>query len=188
MKAIRILFSVFFFSVLISNSGCKKDENKCEIVDCGIGYCLDGTCQCPTGFFGTQCLYNYTPNTVLVEKVEVIRFPREKVDNTVWDSLSNPDLHLTIYQSFNKIWTSNSSIQNADSSTTHIFELTPAARLEDLDLRYTISLYDDDGNKTDEFMGGALFYPYNDENKLVTTKIVDNDGFVAFKLYLKYEF
>lgn len=187
MKMFRLLINVLFFSLIISS--CNKDNyDACEVLDCGVGYCADGRCQCPKGFYGERCLQNHAPKAVLVEKVEVIRFPNKRVDYTTWDSLDNPDLHLTIYQSFNKIWISSTSIQNADSSITHSFNVSPLARLEEMDLRYTISLYDDDGSKVDEFMGGALFYPYDEEKRLVSTKIVDNDGFVAFKLYLKYEF
>lgn len=43
-------------TVIFSSASCGKDENKCATVACGVGTCKDGTCECPTGYGGPNCL------------------------------------------------------------------------------------------------------------------------------------
>lgn len=47
-------------------------------------------------------------------------------------------------------------------------------------------MYEDDGNKTDEFMGGALFLLYNQGEGFPSTLTVDTGGIVAFELEISY--
>lgn len=189
MKLFRSLLTLTFFSLILITSGCKKEEDDpCDGVECGDGYCDRGACQCPEGFFGFRCDGVLTPKTVTVVKVELLKFPQSKVNSAPWDSLDGPDIHLTLYQSVNKQWASGASIQNADSSTVYSFDVTPPVVMRDLNLRYTLSLYDDDGSLTDEFMAGVLFSPYDEKIGAVATRIIDTGGILSVKLYLKYSY
>jgi hypothetical protein len=50
MKRILLLLTICFFAL----SGCKKDQ--CESINClNGGVCVDGTCECPAGYSGTNC-------------------------------------------------------------------------------------------------------------------------------------
>ncbi len=49
MKKISLLLSCL---VLLFMASC-KDE--CEGIECNGGVCVDGTCECPEGFFGDNC-------------------------------------------------------------------------------------------------------------------------------------
>lgn len=169
-------------------SSCKKEDDPCEDYQCGDGYCDNGACQCPAGFIGFRCEDFLTPKSVIIEKVELVKFPHLRVNSTPWDSLDSPDLYLTLYQSVNKLWTSGVSIQNADSSTVYSFDVMPRVVLRDLNLRYTLSLYDDDGSLTDEFMAGALFSPYDETIGSVAIRTIDTGGIIAVKFYLKYSY
>jgi hypothetical protein len=50
MKQILLLLSICFLTI----TGCKRDE--CESTNClNGGICVDGTCECPAGYNGTNC-------------------------------------------------------------------------------------------------------------------------------------
>jgi hypothetical protein len=182
------LLLTFLIGVIITISSCKKDEvefiNPCNSYQTYV----QGTCTCPTGYKGNKCDEQVNPEKMMVTKIELLKFPGLRLDSTVWDSLDRPDLHVTFYQAAKKLWESPSTIVNADPSKVYVFDLTPGVEMPKYSNLHTLTVYDDDGNKVDEFMGGALVTPYSDSTKFPESKVVNMGGVVVFKLYYKYEF
>jgi hypothetical protein len=189
MTRLRHLSLLATFFLLIVQFGCKdEDDDPCEGVLCGDGYCDNGVCQCPEGFYGFRCNSFLIPTAVVLEGITIDKFPTTRVDSSSWDVGSNPDLHLTFFQSTTKLWETNSSIQDASTNSNLQFDVIPSVRMRNLDAQYTISLYDDDGNKVDEFMAGSLFKPYDEILGSVKNRTIDNGGDLVVTLTLSYEY
>ncbi len=189
MPRLRHLSLLVTFFLLIVQLGCKDEgDDPCEGVFCGDGYCDNGACQCPEGFYGSGCTSFLTPSAVILDGITIDKFPTTKVDSSSWDVGSNPDLHLTLFRSTTKLWETSSSIQDANMNSNLQLAVVPVITMRDINAQYTISLYDDDGNKVDEFMAGSLFRPYDETLGSVKKRTIDNGGDLVVTLSLSYEY
>jgi hypothetical protein len=182
MKQFILLMSV----CLLALSGCKKDA--CETSNCqNGGICNDGRCDCPQGFYGSDCGQQITPQQIKISKIEVLKFPA--TDNGGgWDLTSGPEIYPKILKDGTTIWTSSIYYENADPSDTHQFSIDPSIQITEPKDRYTIALYDYDGTTANDYMGGVTFTPYSSNNKFPSTIRLDAGGEVVFKIYVSYVF
>jgi hypothetical protein len=176
----KIYFSLLLLFLV---SACTKNEDDCDSIVCGPNKsCIEGVCRCDPG---VNCLPG--PEQIEITKIEILRFPENNVNSNNWDINGKPDLFLTVYQSINPIYKLNTVIQEAESDSIYSIENISTAIMLNFNEQHVISLYDDDGNLTDEFIGAVLFTPYNETTEAKpSTKIIDTNGDVAFKLHLKY--
>src|SRR6267154_1017735 len=54
LRKLLIYFFVTIFSLLLVVSACKKDSCRNNLCENG-GVCIDGSCNCPTGYSGVHC-------------------------------------------------------------------------------------------------------------------------------------
>lgn len=169
---------------------CKDDETS-EVDPCiekvcrSFEICDDGRCRCKDGFTGDNCATQLDPIAILITKIEVNKFPKTRITGGNWDSGSPPDLYITLFQSTTPIWTIENVLQDQDTDSICIVPTNPI-RVELVNERHTISMYDDDGNRTDEFMAGVLFTPYMNTNAFPTILEVTSNPIVSYRLTLEY--
>lgn len=172
----------FFVAILVSIScfifSC-REEDKCENTVCASNEtCIDGDCICNPG---ANCNPDRTKR-IEISSIEITRFPAKNAMGNDWDSTGLPDLHLALYLSTEKLFATASTINEASNDTVYVINCIPPVRLENYEENHTFYLYDDDGNKTDQFIGGVVFKPYSEGNQKASFKVVDTNGEVAFKL------
>lgn len=92
--------------------GCAKDISTStkECADClNGGWCEDGKpiCNCPLGFYGHNCEYQYLPTTAYVKTITITNYP---LVNGVaqWDDSTNADICVQLFQrGSNNLYTSD---------------------------------------------------------------------------------
>jgi hypothetical protein len=174
-KLSLIVVSILFFL------SCSNDNDPCDDLICNTNeICNEGICESISGYSGTPF------NKIYITKIKLLRFPSTRFNGNKWDSLDNADLHITLYQSSNKVWSISNPIVNAENIA-HDIQLLKPIELIDPDKLHTFSMYDDDGNLIDEFMAGVIFTPYEDNNSYPKTIQIDTQGLIAFEINLKYQ-
>jgi EGF domain-containing protein len=168
---------------------CKKtDPDPCKDIIClNGGNCVNGACDCPTGYGGPDCSNQITPSKINLTSVRVTKFPA--TDNGAgWDIASGPDIFINIYKGTTLLYTHAVYFENADPSKDYDFVLNPLFQIDDPLARYTIELLDYDDFSADDFMGGIEFTPYSNTNGFPTSMKIDAGGTVAFTIYMNYLF
>ncbi len=177
------------FSLLLFAS-CKKDDpiDPCENITClNGGTCVNGECNCPTGYTGPDCGEQKTPSKIRISKIRVTRFPA--TDNGAgWDLTSGPDIFVTMEYNGSDIYTHPEFYQNADPSQNYDFTPNINLNMDHPTDTYIIRLNDYDDFDPDDFMGGIQFIPYSDGNDFPATLFLDAGGDVAFEISVVYTF
>tara|TARA_Y100000589_G_scaffold96395_1_gene90974 strand:+ start:160 stop:750 length:591 start_codon:yes stop_codon:yes gene_type:complete len=189
------------FSILIIillTFGCKKDA--CESVICvNGGDCLHGSCYCPTGYYGSDCSQQFTPNIIIIDSLVVTNFPFYDSSNLYWDEATDtfPDLfpEIILYSGTDTAYWSYRINFNSDTNKNHTF--TPFDEPEDVVYdftkptnKYRFNLWDYDnsssiGDYTDDLMGQIDFTPYNSSNKFPSVIRLDSAG-LSTDIYISY--
>ena len=189
------------FSILIIillTLGCKKDA--CESVICvNGGDCLHGSCYCPTGYYGSDCSQQFTPNIIIIDSLVVTNFPFYDSSNLYWDEATDtfPDLfpEIILYSGTDTAYWSYRINFNSDTNKNHTF--TPFDEPEDVVYdftkptnKYRFNLWDYDnsssiGDYTDDLMGQIDFTPYNSSNKFPSVIRLDSAG-LSTDIYISY--
>ena len=185
MKPMHFLSSILLITV-ISLCSCLKDP--CEGTSCqNGGVCMDGSCNCPVGYTGSNCGQQVTPLKMKVTAISVTRFPGLN-DGLSWDPTDGPDIYFKMSEEVYPLAQPEYLVENADPSTIYAFTFVP------FDLRfvtapYKMELFDYDGvGIPSQKMGELFFTPYASSNGFPTTIILDDGGSIAFKMEVEYIF
>lgn len=188
LNQLRIVLICTTALSFLSITSCKKDEDPCKDTKClNGGVCVDGSCNCPNGFYGSDCSKQRTPLKILINKIEVQRFPATD-GGAGWDFSSGPDILPKMFFNGSLIYESNEYVSNANPSSYYEFIPSPSIEIINPFEQYSLSLYDYDDLDPDDFMGGVLFYPYSSTGGFPNTIYLDAGGDVAFKIYVSYIF
>jgi hypothetical protein len=197
MKKFMLYFVFVAFYSLVIFISCKKETivvqqvNPCANINClNGGTCANGTCNCPTGFTGSNCGTQATPSKMRITKIEVLKFSATDASGAGWDPLDGPDLLVKVVKGTNVVWESPLQIPNVKPNTTHV--VTPDNPI-DLTLpkdRYGLELWDWDIADPNDYMGGISFIPYFSEtNKFPSTILLEcSTCTVSFRLTVSYSF
>ena len=171
--------------ILISFFSC-TEQGACDNVMCeNGGVCLDGTCDCPTGFIGAHCQERAVPDYIRIRTLTVTRFPGLKENNS-WDELDGPDIFFRLLDEKYPIGQPDNLVENATASQPyqfkfHFIEITHPSHT------YRLQLLDYDGVDTKEdFMGEITFIPNEKMKDLPASITLDDGGPVAFTMTVEY--
>lgn len=168
------LSSFLILALLFLSISCSKTE--------------DGDEHCPEGYTGKNCDIQITPDSVFITKIMVLRFPATNFQEENWDSTSNADIYIQVWQNNEQIWSSTMIYANAISDTGIQYRFIPTDTivLTDPMAQYAIHLYDQDNASEDDYMGGINFIYYSNNNGFPQSMILDDGDKVAFELSLEY--
>lgn len=168
------LSNLLILTLLFLSISCSKTE--------------DGDEHCPEGYTGKNCDIQITPDSVIITKVKVLRFPASNIQDEDWDETSNADIYIQVWQNNEQIWSSTMIYANAISDTGIQYSFLPVdtIALTDPLSQYAIQLYDQDDDSEDDYMGGINFISYSHNNGFPELMILDDEGIVAFELNLEY--
>lgn len=148
------------------------------------GVCLDGTCDCPTGFTGPSCHERAVPDKIRLTSVIIDRFPGMK-DGQEWDGSDGPDIFFRLYDGSEPIAQPMLLWENALQQPYRFF-------INVIDMRnisgvHTMQLLDYDGiDITPDLMGAVDFIPFDPAKNFPETIVLDNGGPVAFTITVDY--
>lgn len=180
-KTLSLILLLFMFS-------CSRDDN-CDLILCqNGGECNEGICECPTGFFSSNCSQQIVPNYIRITKISLTRFSSTDENGEAWDIGSGPDIYVAMVYDNDIIYEHPSPIQNASPLQTHEFFPSSELRIENPNDRYSFLLFDFDGPDPNTFMAGVEFSPYASTNKFPKTITIDAGGDLAFEISVEYVF
>jgi hypothetical protein len=124
---------------------------------------VDGRCQCPTGYTGTNCQIALTPKTMVIEKVVVRAYPRARQNGKGWDALypgSSDAADLVAEVKKDGISKGYSFyITNCLANQDYHLTMNPKVFYQPVNGKCEIMLHDYDSASSIEFIGGYYFYP-----------------------------
>lgn len=181
---------LLFCIVLMLFSACSKDDSDpCDDKICfNGGVCIDGGCECPVGYSGSDCGTQVVPRSIQITKITVTKFPATEANGGGWDLTSGPDIFVYLTYNGNVLYNPSTFTQNASSSIQYEYIPDSPLLLENPQFQYSISLYDYDDFDADDFMGGINFIPFSIGNGFPSTVQLDGGGKVAFLLEYSYRF
>lgn len=173
-----------------SGEHCDSYDLCYNVVCLNESYCELGNCICPSGWMGEDCGQKAPPNIVRITKIEVTRFPGQKLMGTPWDAAMAPDNKPDIFPSIQKdytfIWNSPVSQLNAITGSVYTFVPATAIELTNPTMQYSVNLDDSDLPLAPEPMGKLFFIPFVSGNGFPETLVLDQGGPIAFRLTLDY--
>src|SRR5690242_19831451 len=106
----KLKFSALALMLWLSFSiaSCSSENNSDPVDPCSQttcingGTCIDGSCQCPEGYYGANCELQKTPESVRITNIVVREFNNFDPNGNAWDtSISGPlpDIYVSLYKS-----------------------------------------------------------------------------------------
>ncbi|MCB0601736.1 MAG: calcium-binding EGF-like domain-containing protein [Saprospiraceae bacterium] len=195
----RLRFSQFIplliFSFILLAQSCKKAD-PCEGVTCqNDGVCVDGSCQCPTGWEGEFCQTRTLPSAIKITSLSVTKFPETMTNGAAWDADgSGPELlpYVLTLESDNKTpkdvyWGSKINTTNSSGGRTINFPLiSPALTIDPVDKYYAFFLYDYDDGSLDAMGGIIVNFAEHIDDRPETFSIDCSTCIVGFEVGLEY--
>jgi hypothetical protein len=192
MKNLLFLLLAFLFILACT----KKDP--CEGVSClNGGTCVDGTCNCTTGYEGSLCEKESVPSAIKITGIKFIKIPAKKSNGSNWDTdNTTPDIQPSLYtlKSDNKtldvaLWTSTFVLLNAKlDGSQELSVILPELKINPVNKLYAMALFDKDDN-TSEFMGAVSFNLIDIiSGRPAVVKLDCSTCSIAFEFKLSYEF
>lgn len=127
---------------VLAFASCSKP---CADSNCGPGYCSDGTCICPDGYYGNHCQYGgpagsgQDPIGFRIDSITISNVPQCWSTGTPIDGSSEPDLYVEIHQGSSTWYTGVAS--NATQASFGPFNWV----FHDLTQNCFLKVYDVDG-------------------------------------------
>ncbi len=182
MKPISVIAAIGL--AILSQTSCIEDPCESSLCKNG-GICDQGNCLCPEGYTGIRCDEKVMPDRMQISFVSLTRFPGLK-NGIPWDNVDGPDIYFKLYNDTFPIGKPLSLFENANANQSYDFSID-VIEMTNITGKHFIKLWDYEGfNQTPELMGEVEFVPYNSENGLPQTIILDDGGPVAFVIGVIY--
>lgn len=187
MKMKNFIFPLVILFSLATSCNVEEDLNSCYNNRCTENeLCVDGKCV-KVVREGFESENQPRPVKVILDNFTVTKFPVTRPGGiNQWDQGSGPDLYIRILQGANILFETPMSITDASSVPISVM-LTAPLEITSFSSDIVVNMYDDDGNKTDEFMGGAFESVYDGSSGYPDILNV-NRGQTNFQFNLRYEF
>lgn len=149
---------------------CKKDaqdiqNDLCKGIICNNGgNCVNGDCNCPPQWTGTDCSQQKTPTNIVLKTIIVNKFPANDPSGGSWDIGSGADIYVVIKSGSTVLYTSN-YVTNVVGGVT----FQPSFTLPDVTGIYSIEIYDHDDFDADDYIGGVQGAIYSSTNNFPNT-------------------
>lgn len=149
------------------------------------GTCVNGSCNCTTGYTGSNCGTEVTPSSMRITKIVVTDF-----ENSGWDTFpaSSPDIFINVRTGTScspsgGLYTS-SYYQDAYPGPNYDFIPSSPIVITNPTAPIAICLYDDDVSGED-FMIGVNFTPYQNGNNFPSSRNLSISG-LSCTVYFTY--
>lgn len=136
---------------------------------------------CLVLFLGLGCFFSscekedIEPKEMIIRSITLVEYPSARSNGSGWDAFNGPDIYLTFDTGESS--NANSFVTGVNENTTLnqgvIFQLNNPILVSNLNQRYVIGAYDDDGIGYQENMGGISFIPSSYKEDLPNTIILD---------------
>lgn len=183
--------TILYLALVLGFAACKKDEpnpDLCSGTAClNGGFCVDGSCQCPTGFNGANCQFEMLPTSMKATQLEISQFPATDANGVAWDLNDAPDIYLEVINNKTGAAFETGYAENLNGG--FVFDIN--WNILEPSGEYTIKVWDYDFELTaNDYIGGVYFTPYNMGQKFPTVLAVNCDGCgLAFNLKgISYQF
>lgn len=182
MKAFK-LFSILFSACLILiTSSCNTDT--CESSLClNGGVCMEGSCDCPDRFTGSDCSEQKTPAKMEIRSIKITNFPGNN-EGAGWDIADGPDLYFRLFEGESPLAQPMIPVDDADLLQDHYFFVDKIFMKNVLN-EHSLQLRDFDPEDDDDIIGEVKFIPYQSMNGFPSVITWDN-GSVAFTVEVDY--
>lgn len=183
-----ILFTILALGLAFS--GCQKEPtDPCDNITClNGGSCVNGTCECPTGYEGADCRLLKTPSSMTIESVVLTDYPTTTSTGASWDVNDGADLFISLNTgntATQNEYTSNYYSNVTGQSLTYTTGLP--VTLTNINGNYTIALWDYDATSNDDLMTGGVFSPADNMNNFPRFVDLTGQGF-SVTLVVKWNF
>lgn len=166
---------IFLPLVLLLTLFTNCDNDPCKDVTCDQGYCVNGTCECDTGYYGADCSKEKVPSQMTIKQIRVSNFPPTDDNQAGWDNDSGADLYPVILKGGTvTVYTSSIYYENAIPGIEYTFN--ESIELTMPDVKHSIHLYDYDIIGDNDYVYGFWFYPYTENNGFPTTLIFEDEN------------
>mmetsp|Transcript_16905 Transcript_16905/g.25823 ORF Transcript_16905/g.25823 Transcript_16905/m.25823 type:complete len:207 (+) Transcript_16905:16-636(+) len=204
MKTLKLTLFGFLAAFAILLTSCTDTSDPCDDVTClNGGECDDGNCDCPPGYFGSDCSSLDLEVSITIHSISVSNYPQTDNGNA-WDdpiigTSTPPDIQWRFTRANNSV-ISGAYFSDATSSTltfpSSSTNLPLTILSPDVDEVNTLTIWDvddldgSDFGSSDDFMGGYDWVPStfidNDGNTFPSTIIVGGNGSLQFELEVSY--
>jgi hypothetical protein len=97
MSKSRFFVTLLFFICLASCDKTTTQQDLCEGVVCkNNGNCVNGDCNCPPQWTGSDCSQEKPPIKMGVSSITLNKFPPTSSTGAGWDVFDGPDVFITI--------------------------------------------------------------------------------------------
>lgn len=187
---------VFICCTAVFASSCGAGD-PCETLDCVNGDCIDGSCDCETGWEGELCDKESRPRQILITKMTLKKFPVDDLGDA-WDKEddgSNADVTILVKSLSGTLFEPTDIVNQVheDADGSQAYEIDCSVKITDLDEEIVFEIvdydFDDNFNVVFQFMN-SLKTVFNDkyENFPTSISLSSSTGKAQIDLEVSYSF